>query len=835
MIHDLRFALRTLLKNPGLSAVAVLILALGIGANTVVFSLVHGLMLEPLSFERPDRLVRLFTTEAAQGRDRQRVSEATVATARAVIGSFPSGAVSRSLPSGAASRSLPSGETGGRGFEAVAGAHNTGLSVTDSERPMNPLMRQVTAGWFEMLGAGPKLGRTFSADEHRRGARVVILHYGFWQSYFGGDEEIIGKKIELAYESYEVIGVMPPSYRNEAFPAPPVLWLPLPESAMPDPRRTDYVLIGRLADGTPLARAQQEADRLSSELAGLYPDTHRARGLRVVTLHDSMIERFKPALAVLFGAVGFVLLIACSNVANLLLTRALGRRQEIAVRQALGAGRRRVARQLLTESLVISLAGAGLGILAAFWSIGPLARMAPSNISVPLLNRVEVEPRVMLFSLVLACFTTLFFGLLPLRQLFRDSSAVLSAGYSRAIGCRARRRLRSALVIAELALSMVLLVAAGLTIRSLEYLRGLDLGFEPSGLLTGRVGARGPGFETQDRWQPFHRQVLDRIRVIPGVEAAGGIEFIPTFAGGFGASSPVAPQGTDLAPDKRPRATLMSTTPGYFATARQSILSGRDFSQQDAADAAPVAVISRQLAHTLWGDEDPVGRTLLLGDGDGRSTAQVVGLAADLRGVADNPRSPPILYRPLAQRPIPNLTIYVRRADPDEDQLLALVPAIEDAVWSLTRDAPVYLISTMEQMVRDLEWQPRFVVQLLTGFALLALILASTGVYAVLAYAVSERTREIGIRVAVGAGRRDILRMVGRDAVKLSTAGIGLGVLGALIASRGLESQLLGVTAWDPMTYAVLATVLTGVALLASYLPALRATRVDPVVALRSD
>ncbi len=341
--------------------------------------------------------------------------------------------------------------------------------------------------------------------------------------------------------------------------------------------------------------------------------------------------------------------------------------------------------------------------------------------------------------------------------------------------------------------------------------------------MVARTGARGPGFETQDRWEPFHHQVLERIRAIPGVEAAGGIEFLPTFAGGFGASSPVAPQGTDLSPDQRPRAVLMSATPGYFGTARQPILSGRDFSSRDTADSAQVAVISRQLADTLWGDEDPIGRTLLLGEGDGTATVQVVGLAGDLRGLADNPLPPAILYRPLSQRPNMVITLYVRRAEPDQEQLLALIPQIEDAVWSLTRDAPVYAFSTMDQMIRDLEWQPRFMVQLLTGFALLALILASTGIYAVLAYAVSERTREIGIRVAVGAGRHDILGMIGRDALKLAALGVGLGLFGALAASRVLESQLVGVTARDPATYAVLAVVLTGVALVASYLPAHRA------------
>ncbi len=807
MIQDLRFAFRTLFKSRGPTTVAVLILALGIGAATIVFSLVNGMILEPLGFEHPDRLVRIFCTEAGEGRDRQRVSEATVEVAR----------------------------RSGGAFAAIASARNTGRSVTDSERPLNPLMREISAGWFEMLGEGPAMGRTFTPEEHRQGAHLVILSHGFWQSYFGGDPNIVGSTIELANQPYEVIGVMAASFSNQAYPQLPVLWLPLPENPEPDPRRTNFVLIARLADDATLAQARQEADRWSAELASLHPDTHEARGLRLLTLQDSMIERYRPPVMVLLGAVGFVLLIACANVANLLLTRALGRRREIAVRQALGAGRLHLARQLLTESLLISLAGAGLGVLAAFWSLAPLARLAPSNINVPLLDRVEVEPRVMLFSLALACLTTLFFGLLPLRQLFRASAGTLSAGPSRAIGGRSRRRLRSTLVVAELALSMVLLVGAGLTIRSLQHLRGMDLGFDPEGLAIGRAGARGPGFDDRDRWHDFHTQALERIAALPGVDAAGGVEFLPAFAGGFGAAAPVAPQGTDLPPDARPRAPLMSTMPGYFEAARQPILSGREFSRHDTADSAQVAIVSRALAHRLWGDEDPVDRTLLIGEGEDATTALIVGVAGDLRGLADNPQPPAILYRPHSQRPTLALTFYVRRAGAGEERLLALLPAIEDAVWSLSREAPVYAFSTMEQMVRDLEWQPRFLVQTLTGFALLALVLAATGIYAVLAYAVSERTREIGVRVAVGAGRGDILGMVARDALKLAVLGVGLGLFGALLASRGLESQLLGVTASDPMTYVTLALGLTGIALLASYLPALRATRVDPVVALRSE
>lgn len=806
MIHDLRFAVRSLFKNPGPSAVAVLILGLGIGANTVVFSLVYGLALRPLGYEDPESLVRVFGTEPARGRDRQRVTEATVRALR----------------------------EHGTGFETVAGARNTGLSVTDSDRPLNPLMRQVTEGWFDMLGVEAALGRTFTLEENRTGAKVVVLEHRFWQSQLGGDPEIVGKTIELGYEDYEIVGVLPSYFQNEAFPQLPVLWLPWQDSAAPQTVRS-FVMIGRLADAATLAQAQSEVDRVSAELARLYPESHSALGMRVASLHDSLIERFEPALMVLFAAVGFVLLIACSNVANILLTRALGRRAEIAVRQALGAGRRHLARQLLSESLLISLAAAGLGVLAAFWAIGPLTRMAPSNVSVPMLDKVQVEPAVLTFSLALAGLTTLLFGMMPLRQLFRSSASVLSAGALRATSGRSRRRIRSTLVVTELALSMVLLVGAGLTVRSLQHLRGIELGFEADGLLVGRVGARGPGYTTQDRWEPFHREVSERVAALPGVAAVGGIEFLPTFAASFGASTPIAPQGTDLPPESRPRAVSMSLLPGYFAAAGHPLASGRDFSPHDDADGEPVAVISGHLARRLWGDEDPLDRMLVVGEGESQVTVRLIGVAGDLRGLADNPASPPILFRPMAQRPTSNVSLYVRRASSDEQALLAMVPQIEDAVWSLTRDAPVYGFSTMAQMMRDLEWQPRFLVQLLSGFALLALFLAATGVYSVLAYAVSERRREIGIRVTVGASRGDILRMVGREALLLSAIGVGLGIFGALAASRGLESQLLGVSARDPWTYGLLAVGLTSVAMLASYLPALRATRFDPVIALRSE
>ncbi|MCG8454947.1 MAG: ABC transporter permease [Holophagales bacterium] len=821
MLLDIRLALRSFLQHRGPSGVAVLVLAVGIGAATLVFSLVNGLLLDPLPFAEPERLVRIFGAEPERGSVRQRVPEAALTALRE--------SVAEAGTAGGATQPL----------RDVAGAFNMGLAITDAERPMNPLMRRVSPGWFELLGARPQVGRVFADDEYRQGARAAILSQGLWQSLYGGDPAVVGSTLDLAYEPYTIVGVMPAGFTNPSFPQDPVLWLPMAESAAPDVGRSSLVVHGRLAESATPEQVGQAVSTVAERLVAEHPVALAGWEMRALPLHEALTEPIRPALVVLLGAVGFVLLIACGNVANLLLARALGRRREIAVRQALGAGRRHLARQLLTESLVLSLVGAALGVLASFWALGPLLRMAPSNTPVPMLESVRLEPTVLGFSLLVAFGTTLVFGLLPLAQLYRDSGGMLGAGAARSVGDRSGRRLRSSLVIVELALSMVLLAGAGLMARSLWHLQSLGLGFEPEGVIAGRLGARGPGFETPEAFEPFHRRALEELARIPGVEQVGGVEFLPMFAGGFGSSTPVSPAEGGIDDDARPRASLLATTPGYFEAYGQPLLRGRSFDPRDRADSEPVAVVSANLAQILWGEADPLDRMLWIGEGPQARQLRIVGVAGDLRGLAQAPEPPTILFLPLSQRPTSNITFFLRMGegggrDPAE-HLATLTPSIEDAVWGVSRDAPVYNLSTLSQMVRDLDWQPRFLMQLMLAFALVALVLAVSGIYAVLAYAVAERRREIGVRMAVGAARKQILHLVVGDALRLALFGVGVGVVGALAAGQLLSSQLLGIAPTDPFTHGTLALVLVLAALAASLLPALRATRVDPVDALGAE
>lgn len=798
MLQDFRFALRTLRKRPATTGLAVAMLALGIGASTVVFSLVEALLLRPLDFKDAGRLVRLYTTQEVAGGDRMNVAPGAYYDWRRRATSF----------------------------EALLAAQNTGLSITDSPEPLNPLMRAVSEGYFEALGVAPRIGRTFTAEETRDGARLVILHPAFWQSYFGGDPEILGKTIKLAGEAYEIVGVMDAAYRNPAFPQPPVLWLPLTEPAQPNRRAGIFRVFGRLKPGATQEDAAAEMERISADLAALHPETDAGRGTRVVGYRDSLTELIQPTVAALAAAVGLVLLLASANVANLLLARAVGRRQEIGLRLALGARRAQLARQLLTESLVLGLASAVLGLLLAFWAMEPLLQLAPSNINVPLLDGVRLNRTVTFFTLALTIVTSVAFGLVPLLQTIK-TSATLVMSRQRGGEDRGRHRLRSSLVVAEVAVSLVLLIGAGLMVRTLLSLRSIDLGFDPEGLLVTRTTARGPVWE--EDWAGYHERVREELSRVAGVETeVGACEILPMFAS-FRPSVPVAAAGESLdAGDQPPRAVLLRASENFFSAFGTPILSGRGFTRDDKAGAENVAVISHGLARRVWGDEDAVGSELAVGE-TGERRLRIVGVAADLRGLAQAPEPPPILYVSHLQDPIRGMSFFLRTSgDP-----FSLEKGAEQAIHGISRDVPVFGTMSMPQLVRDLEWQPRFLMQLLAGFAVLALVLAASGIFAVLTYAVSERTREIGIRLAVGATRADVLRQVLAQAGRLAAVGLAIGLGGSAGLSRLLEGQLYGVEAFDPATYVVLGMALAGVALLAALLPALRATRVDPVVALR--
>ena len=800
MIQDLRYALRTLQRHPGMSATAVLMLALGIGTTAVVFSLVEALLLRPLDFPHSERLVRIYSTQGIAGGERLRVTEGAFFDWR--------------------QRS--------RSFDSLVAARNTGKSVTDAERALNPLMREVSEGYFETLGVEPLLGRAFLTREYTPGARVVVLDFGFWQSYFGGDSTVLGRTIELAHEPYEVVGVLPAGYQNPAFPDHPVLWMPLPEPATGNRRANALVVIGRLAEGVGLAEARDEMAAIATELERLHPTTDTGRGVRLLGLRDALVEGSRPALLALFGAVSFLMLMACANVANLLLARSLDRRREIGVRVAMGAHRLHLLRQLTVEGLLLAGLAAGLGLLGASWAIGPLTALAPSNNNVPLLDQVHLDGRVVLFTVGLTLATSLLFGLLPMAQVLRTSAFARAGRSGRG---PERRRLRGALVVVEVALSLVLLVGAGLMLRTFATLRSLDLGFEPSGLLTLRTTARGGAYDDPDRVLEFHRRALEELARLPGVESVGASEILPMYASFWPSQTVHRPTGQEGNEEAWPRAVPLRATEGFFTTFGLPILRGRGFTTADLGEGPPVAVVSQGLARRLWGEDDPVGQDLVLGEGEGARTVRIVGLAGDLRGLIQAPDAPPNLYLPLAQSPVRSMSFFLRtQADPR-----LLLPEAEQALWSISRDVPVFLNTSMEQIVRDIEWQPRFVMQLLVGFACLALILAATGLYAVLSYEVSERTREIGVRMAVGAGHAEIVSLVLRNTVRLTALGLALGLAGAHLLSRALESQLYGITPGDATTRIMGSLTLAAVAFVASYLPTARATEVDPVVALRRE
>lgn len=802
MFHDLRLAFRSLRGRPGSNAAIVTILGLGIAAATVVFSLTRGLLLKPLDVPEPERLARVFTTQSVDGVQR-RVTEGAFHDLRREAESF----------------------------EVVVGARNMGMPITDAEEALNPLMREVSSEWFEALGATPLLGRLFSADDYRDDARRTVLSFGLWQSLYGGDPAIVGGTIELGYEAYEVVGVMSASYRNPSFPDSPVLWLPMVEPAEPDRRRTSLVVLARLRPGVDIGPAHDEVAALGTRLAARHPTTDAGHRLNAEAAHRFLVERIRPALLALLGAVAFVLLIACTNVANLLLTRSMSRRREIGVRMALGASRLRLARQLLAESAVLGLIAAGIGILIATWAMTPLLDLAPSNTNVPLLDRVAIDLPVLGFAVAAALLTSLLFGLAPLALLRRG--ARWASGRGMADGSsRGGRRLRGAFVVVEVALSLVLLIGAGLMVRTLANLQGIGLGFEPEHLSVARIGARGPDFGAPDRWSDFHRLVGERLSTISGVEDVAACEILPMFAS-FRTALPVrTSDNADLRPAELPQGVMQRTTPGFFRVFGMPLLAGRGFSVTDRAGAPKVAVISRTLATRVWGDRDPIGRELMIGpDGDSERW-RIVGLVGDLRGVIQAPEPPPILYVPFDQAPTATMSYMVRTSGPPTD----LAAAVEQAVWSnISRDVPVYAHSTLDQIVSDIEWQPRFVMQLLTVFALFALGLAAIGLYAVLAYAVADRRREIGVRVAVGARRNQIVGLILGSSARLTLIGVLLGLLGGGLLGRALASQLYGVAPTDPLTLILVPAVVAGVALVASLVPALAATRVDPVDALRAE
>jgi putative ABC transport system permease protein len=800
LIQDLRFALRQLAKSPGFTAVAVLTLGLGIGVNTTVFSCVNALFLRPFPYREPERLVSLRQDNASRGWMGSEVSYLNFLDWQAQT----------------------------RSYEAVAAYDGRSFNLSDDQEPERLQGNAVSWNTFRLLGISPLLGRDFREDEDRPGAAaVVILSHVLWQRRFAGDSGVIGRTLRLNGIPHTVIGVLPLPFQ---FPDDEQLWVPA--ALAPTSSRGNHFLqvVGRLKPGVSAREADAELAGIAARLAQQYPDENAGWSASVVPLRTSEVGEYKPVLAIMMGAVAFVLLIACANVANLLLARASARHREIAVRAALGAGRWRIVRQLLTESVLLALGGAGLGLVFALWGLDLIAAAVPSD--KPFWMLFTIDTRVLLFTLAVAVGTGILFGLAPALQAgATDLHESLKEGArgSGAGGGARRQRLRSTLVVAEVALSLVLLIGATLMIRSFLQLQQVDIGFERRNLLTLNTYLGGSAYDSTYRRIAFYRQAVDRLATLPGATGAAATDYMPLS--GSNNSSTFSVEGRQLAKGELLEASWRAVTAGYVTLMGIPLRSGRDLTTRDFDDSASVAVISETMARRFWPTTDALGKRFKFSGGTTESWITVVGIARDIRHQRLNEPPPSSFYLPYPQAPWRGMTLVVRTTD----QPAAATRAARDAIHAVDPSLPVFDIETMEEIYRFSMWEQRLYGWMFGIFAVVALVLAAVGLYGVMAYMVTLRTHEIGVRMALGARTADVLRLVVQRGLALAAIGLAIGLVGAFGVTQVLQSLLYGVSPTDPLTFVGIPAALAGVALLASYLPARRAARVDPMLALRTE
>ncbi len=795
-IQDLRHGTRMLLRKPGFTAVAVLTLALGIGANTAIFSVVNAVLLRPLPYEDSQRLVMVWEKRPKLNRVRNPVS-------------FPD---------------FLDWRTGNQSFEQMAAYTPAGFNLTGAGEPERVAGAAVTPDLFPLLRVQAGAGRTFLPEEEVAGRDlVVLLSDGLWRQRFGSDPEIVGKTITLNGAGRTVVGIMPPSF---GFPgADARLWVPLaPKPDDAGNRGMHYLqVIARVKPGMTLDQARADMDGVAGRLEQAYP-VNTGHGVNVFDLHDEIVGKSKLVLFVLSGAVGFVLLIACANVANLLLANTTGRHQELAIRLALGAGRWRIVRQMMTESVLLGALGGALGLLLALWGVDALVAASWDN--VPRASEIHSDASVLLFTLTISILTGLLFGVIPALAASRlDLNSSLKEGGA-AVGGSRRNHARTFFVVSQVALSLVLLIGAGLTTRSFAKLLNVSSGFRPENVLAVDVNLSGGAYREDHRRIAFYRESLQRIQALPGVESAATVINLPLV--GYSSryfrieGRPPQPQGQGL------NASNNIVSPGYFHTMGIPVRQGRDFTDGDSVESMPVVIINAAMSRRFWPDEDPVGGRLAVGDEPWRT---IVGVVGDVRSHGLDSEPQPEMYYPHFQIAFGSATLVIRTVG---DPLVA-APSVRSVVHAIDRDLPVSGARSMEQVLADSVASFRFNMLLLLAFATVAIVLAVVGIYGITSYSVSQRTREIGIRMALGAFRRDVLILILRQVLAASCAGIAIGLAGAFALTRVMSSLLFEVSATDLSTFTVVPLVLLCGALAGSYLPALRATRVDPMAALRHE
>ena len=811
LLQDLRYGLRVLRKSPGFAAVAMLVLALGIGANTAIFSVVNAVLLRPLPFEDPARIVHVW--HVPPPKSFPGITRFSVSTANYIDWRRQNDV-----------------------FEDMAIYTGSSMNLTGGDKAESLMAATVAPNFFSVLGVKPLLGRTFLAGEDEPGQNhKVVLTHAFWQSRFGGDRNIVGKQITLDDEPYTVVGVMGPKFMYPMWEEK--LWTPLTLSAKERVVRGEHhsIVIARLKRGVDIKQAQTEMSTISDRLARQYPEDDKDWGAVVVPLREDIVGDVRPALLVLLGAVAFVLLIACANVANLLLARALARSKEIAIRTALGASRVRLIQQLMFETILLALGGGVAGLLVAKFGVDLIVHFLAQQL--PRATEISLDASVLGFTLAISLLTGIIAGIVPSWKLSKANvNETLKQGLGRA-GDSGGNRTRSVLVVCEVALSLVLLAGAGLMIRSLWNLRSTNPGFDARNVLTFSLPIPRTRYKSPTEEINFWNQALARIRALPGVETAAAVDDLP-FNGG--SHQPIAIEGRPaVAMSEQPEVDVRVISTGYLRAMHIPLVRGRDFNEGDTADKPGAILISEAMAKRFWPNEDALGKRLTMTFAP-EKIREVVGIVGDVKlDGLDQAELNSAIYEPLAQISAPpsgewrsfGLDVVVRTTTPPA----TLVSAVTNSVHEIDPQQAVAHVMTMDQFMAESISPQRFNMLLLATFAGLALVLAAIGIYSVLSYAVRRRVREIGIRMALGAQIRDVLRLVVFEGMKPAVAGMLIGLTGALLLGRVLAKLVFGVKTTDPATFAAVSILLLAVALLATAVPAYRATRVDPMRTLRDE